>query len=89
MEADNSIVVPVDNASRAILNEAAELRQLSVSDYVRTVMLEHARRELASNDDRCIELTTDEQLQYWNALTEPSSPTVAQQELSRIMRGEV
>ena len=81
-------MVRMDDESKAVLVAAAELRQISVSDYVRSVMVQQASRELAAADSKTIGMTRDEQLQFWSALTKPPRLTKAQKELGAIMRGE-
>jgi uncharacterized protein (DUF1778 family) len=79
----------MDEESKAILTAAAELRQISVSDYVRSVMVQQASRELAAAKSQTIAMTGDEQLQFWNALAKTPELTESQKELGTIMRGEV
>lgn len=88
MQKTSSLMVRMDEQSKALLTAAAELRQVSVSDYVRSVMVQQASREVAAADAKTIAMTPDEQLQFWNALAKPPKLTKAQKELSAIMRGE-
>jgi uncharacterized protein (DUF1778 family) len=88
MQKTNSLMVRLDDQAKALLQAAAELRQVSVSDYVRSVMMQQAARELAAAQSRTIAMTPDEQLQFWQALSKPPKLTQAQRELSKIMRGE-
>ncbi len=81
-------MVRMDEESKALLTAAAELRQMSVSDYVRSVMVKQASRELAAADSKTIAMTADEQLLFWQALAKPPKLTKAQKELSAIMRGK-
>lgn len=67
---------------------AAELRRISVSDYVRTVTVTQARRKVASARDQTILLTPDEQLAFWQALQAAPELTPAQKRLAKLMRGE-
>ena len=77
-----------DEASRALLAEAAELRRISVSDYVRTVTLAQAEREVQASRERIIRLSPAGQLAFWNALNETPQLTKAQRRLGALMRGE-
>jgi len=88
MQKSCSLMVRMDEESKALLAAAADLRRVSVSDYVRSVMVEQARRELASAESQTIAMTPDEQLQFWNALSKAPKMTTAQENLSRIMRGK-
>lgn len=81
------LMVRLDAESKQALTAAAELRRISVSDYVRTVTVAQARREVASARDQTILLSPDEQLAFWQALNTPSKLTPAQKRLSAIMRG--
>ena len=82
------LMVRLDAASKAALLEAAELRGISVSDYVREVTVAQARRELRAAREQTIALTPEEQLAFWNALNEPPRLTEAQRRLGAAMRGE-
>ncbi|MGL5094417.1 MAG: DUF1778 domain-containing protein, partial [Planctomycetia bacterium] len=65
------LMVRLDAESKKALKAAAELRRISVSDYVRTVTVAQARREVASARDQTILLSPDEQLAFWQALNAP------------------
>ena len=67
-------MVRLDKESKALLSAAAELRRVSVSDYVRSVVVGQAERELAAAQSHIIAMTADEQLQFWNALAKPPKP---------------
>ena len=82
------LMVRLDAESKQALAEAAELRRISVSDYVRTVTVAQARREVASARDQTILLSPDEQLTFWQALQAPAKLTPAQKRLGILMRGK-
>ena len=82
------LMVRLDAESKQVLAAAAQLRQISVSDYVRTVTIAQARREVASASNQSIQLSAEEQLMFWQALQTPAKPTPAQKRLGAIMRGE-
>lgn len=82
------LMVRLDAESKQALAAAAELRRISVSDYVRTVTVAQARREVASARDQTILLTADEQLAFWQVLQAPTRLTPAQKRLAALMRGE-
>lgn len=86
--ASSSLMVRLDDESKRTLIEAAELRQISVSDYVRTVTVAQARREIASARDQTIALSPAEQLAFWQALQAPAKLTPAQRRLGKLMRGK-
>lgn len=85
---DKSLMVRLDESSKAFLAQAAELRGVSLSDYVRTVTVAQAKKEVLAAREQTIVLTPEEQLAFWNALHEPIKLTPAQKRLGRIMRGE-
>ena len=67
---------------------AAELRRISVSDYVRTVTVAQARREVLAAGEQTLALTSEEQLAFWKALNETPTLTEAQKRMGAMMRGE-
>ena len=71
------LMVRLDAESKQALTAAAELRKISVSDYVRTVTVAQARREVACAREQTILLSPDEQLAFWQALEAPAKPSVA------------
>ena len=88
MQKTSSLMVRLDEQAKALLQAAAELRQVSVSDYVRSVMVQQASRELSAAQSQTIAMTPDEQLQFWQALSKPPKLTKAQKKLGKVMRGE-
>jgi uncharacterized protein (DUF1778 family) len=82
------LMVRIDAESKSLLVRAAKLRRISVSDYVRTVMVPQAQKEVEAAYGQTIALTADEQLALWTALSEPPRLTSAQKKLAALMRGE-
>ena len=82
------LMVRLDSADKAVLAAAARLRRVSVSDYVRTVTVAQAAREVGAARVQTIVLTPDEQLAFWKALNEPPLLTPAQRKLGELMRGK-
>lgn len=82
------LMVRLDAESKQYLAEAAALRQVSVSDYVRTVTVAQARREVCASREQVVALTAEEQLIFWKALNEPPKLTAAQRQLGMVMRGK-
>ncbi len=82
------LMVRLDAQSKHCLAEAAGLRHVSVSDYVTTVTVPQAKREIQAAREQMVALTADEQLAFWNALNETPVLTAAQRRLGAIMRGE-
>ena len=81
------LMVRLDEESKACLAQAAELRHISVSDYVRTVTVAQAQREVRAARERTLTLAADEQVAFWNALNETPKLTPAQRRLGATMRG--
>lgn len=88
MTKSHQLMVRLDEDSKSYLAKAAELRKVSISDYVRMVTVSQARREVSQAEQDTIALSPDEQLTFWNALNSPPSLTESQRELGRTMRGE-
>ena len=86
--AASPLMVRLDAEGKAFLAQAAELRRISVSDYVRTVTVPQARAEVFAAREQTIALTPDEQLAFWQALSATPKLTPAQRRLGRAMRGE-
>jgi uncharacterized protein (DUF1778 family) len=84
----SSLMVRLDSESKQALADAARLRGISVSDYVRTVTVTQARREVAGAKEQTIQLTPEEQLAFWQALQTPAKLTPAQKKLGTLMRGK-
>jgi len=82
------LMVRLDKTSKAAIVSAAKLRRISVSDYVRTVTVAQARREVDAASTQTITLTADEQLAFWNALNDVPVLSPAQRKLADIMRGK-
>jgi uncharacterized protein (DUF1778 family) len=87
-QSTSPLMVRLDAESKRCLAEAADLRCISVSDYVRAVTVPQARREVRAAREQVIALTPDEQLAFWNALNEAPKLTAAQRRLGALMRGE-
>jgi uncharacterized protein (DUF1778 family) len=86
--ASASLMVRLDPDSKTFIARAAELRHVSVSDYVRSIVVAQARREVQAAEQQMIALTPAEQQEFWQALQEPAALTAAQQALGALMRGE-
>jgi uncharacterized protein (DUF1778 family) len=84
--ATTSQMVRLDEDSKAALVRAAELRGISVSDYVRLVAVAQARKEVQGEAEQMLVLIPEEQLAFWKALAEPVRLTEPQKEMGRLMR---
>lgn len=83
-----ALSVRLDDKSQAIVARAAELRRVSVSDYVGAIAVAHARQEVEASRRQVISLSPTEQLAFWNALNAPIRITPNQKRLAAVMRGE-
>ena len=82
------LMVRLDEESKAVLAQAAGLRRISISDYVRQVTVVQARKEVLAATGQSIALTPDEQLAFWSALSQPPQLTPTQKDLGKLMRGD-
>jgi uncharacterized protein (DUF1778 family) len=81
------LMVRLDEDSKTCITKMAELRKVSLSDYVRMVTVAQARREVTQAEQSTISLTPEEQLAFWNVLNATPKLTKSQRELGKIMRG--
>jgi uncharacterized protein (DUF1778 family) len=88
MTKSSQLMVRLDEESKSCVVRAAELRKVSVSDYVRMVTVAQARREVDQAGQNTISLTPEEQLEFWSALSASPKLSQAQRELGQTMRGE-
>ncbi|MCB9933455.1 MAG: DUF1778 domain-containing protein [Planctomycetes bacterium] len=70
------------------IQQAAALRGLAVSEYVRQVLVPLAKREVARAEHAVIELSAVEQLALWHALDAPAKLTKSQKSLAKLMRSK-
>jgi uncharacterized protein (DUF1778 family) len=80
-------MVRLDAGSKKLLAKAAALRHISMSDYVRTVTVSQAQKEVRVAEERFITMTPQEQLAFWKALNEVPRLTESQRRLGKLMRG--
>lgn len=78
----------INSENKGLIVQAAKLREIPVSDYMRLVLIDQARKEVTSNEQRVLQLTADEQIEFWNALDNPKSLTESQKELGKLIKGE-
>ena len=86
MSGSSNLMVRLDEESKATITKAAKLRKISTSDYVRSVMVRQARREVMAHETNQFVLTPDEQLAFWEALNQPVALTPAQKDLGALMQ---
>jgi len=78
----------LDPESKRLIEEAARLRHVGLTDYIRLILVPAARREVLCAQNQALFLSPTEQEQFWEALNSPLDLTPAQEELGAIMRGE-
>lgn len=83
------LMVRLDEESKTAVADAAELRRISISDYVRTVTVAQAKKEVVAARSQTIALTLEEQLAFWKALQQSPILTETQRNLGKVMRGEL
>jgi uncharacterized protein (DUF1778 family) len=83
-----ALMIRLDDESKSFLTQAAEMRGVSLSDYVREVTVAQARKEVRAAREQIVALTAEEQLAFWNALNVPPILTSAQRRLGELMRGK-
>jgi uncharacterized protein (DUF1778 family) len=83
-----TLMVRLDKESKNALAQAASLRKISVSDYVRVVTVAQARKEVSASGEHTISLSAPEQFAFWAALNQATKLTPAQKSLGKVMRGE-
>jgi len=83
-----NLMIRVDHSSKGIIAKAARLRGVSMSDYVRSVVVSQARREVKESQTQTLSLSPEDQLAFWQALSAPPTLTKRQRALGRLMRGE-
>lgn len=83
-----NLMIRVDRSSKGVIAKAARLRGISASDYVRSVVVTQARREVKEAESQTISLTTEDQLAFWQALNADVKLTVRQRALGKLMRSE-
>jgi len=82
------LMVRLDDDSKNVLAQAAALRGISVSDYVRAITVAQARREVAAAGQQVMAFSPEEQQAFWQALQATPKLTAAQKQLGRTMRGK-
>jgi uncharacterized protein (DUF1778 family) len=70
-----NLMVRVDRSSKSVIARAARLRGVSASDYVRSIVVAEARREVEESRTKALLLRPEEQLAFRRALQRPISLT--------------
>jgi uncharacterized protein (DUF1778 family) len=69
-----------------LVQRAAAICGLSISDYVRTRILPLARRDITEADTGILRLPRKDQIVFWQDLQHPPTSTAAQRGLGDLVR---
>jgi len=83
---DAHLLVRLDQDDKALVQRAAAVRELSLSDYVRSRMVPLARQDIAESDTGVLSLPREDQIVFWQALQHPPAINPAQRELGDLVR---
>lgn len=87
--ATTTLQTRLDPKSKQTIVQAAKLRNVGLSDYVRLVLVSTAKREVEQAKNQVLQMTADEQEQFWKALQAPVKLTKNQRKLGKIMQGDL
>jgi uncharacterized protein (DUF1778 family) len=79
----------LDPKSKQIVAQAAKLRNIGLSDYIRLILVPTAKKEVEQAKNQVLQLTAEEQERFWMALQAPAKLTKSQRKLSKIMQGDL
>ena len=88
MTAQATLQARLDPESKSVIEEAARLRHVGLSDYIRLVLVPTARKEVLGAKQQVLHLTSSEQETFWDALCSHAKPTKAQKKLGALMKGK-
>jgi uncharacterized protein (DUF1778 family) len=83
---DANLLVRLDSTTKTLVQQAAGLRGLSVSDYVRSRIIPLARQDVDEANTGVLRLPKDAQIAFWQALQHPPVPTKEQLALGKLVR---
>lgn len=83
---DENLLVRFDSSGKRLVQRAAAIRGLNVSDYVRSRIVTLARQDVEEADTGVLHLSRDAQIAFWQALQRPPAPTAAQRKLGALIR---
>lgn len=87
-KATKTLQARLDPKSKQAVIQAAKLRHVGLSDYIRLVLVPTAKKEVEQAKNQVLQMTADEQERFWLALQAPVKLTKAQRKLGKIMRGD-
>jgi uncharacterized protein (DUF1778 family) len=83
---NTSLLMRLDRDAKALVQKAARLQHLTVSDYVRSRILPLAQQELDEASTGVLRLSKADQTALWQALQHPAPPTPAQKALGKLIQ---
>ena len=86
--ATTTLQARLDPESKQSIEQAAKLRQVGLSDYIRIVLVPTAKKEVELAKNQVLQMTADEQERFWSALQAPAKLTKNQRKLGKIMQGD-
>jgi uncharacterized protein (DUF1778 family) len=86
--ATTTLQTRLDPKSKQTIAQAAKLRQVGLSDYVRLVLVSTAKREIEQAKNHVLQMTADEQERFWTALQATVKLTKNQHKLGKVMQGD-
>jgi len=86
--ATTTLQTRLDPKSKQTIAQAAKLRHVGLSDYVRLVLVSTAKREVEQAKNQVLQMTAAEQERFWMALQAPVKLTKDQRKLGKIMQGD-
>ena|SRR5215472_13817384 len=83
---DANLLVRFDRSDKVLVQRAAHLRGLTVSDYVRSKILPLARQDIEEVNFNVLRLPKADQIAFWRALQHPPALSKTQKALGRLVR---
>jgi uncharacterized protein (DUF1778 family) len=83
---DANLLVRFDRGAKSLVQQAASLRGLTVSDYVRSRIVPMAKQEVDEASTGVLRLPKEAQIAFWQALQRPPASTKAQRALGKLVR---
>lgn len=81
-----NVLIRFDTKRKALVRRAAALNGLTVSDYVRSRIVNLALRDIEEVETGVLRLRRADQIAFWQALQNPPRPTKAQKALGALVR---
>jgi uncharacterized protein (DUF1778 family) len=83
---DANLLVRFNRSAKSLVKQAADLRGLSISDYVRSRIVPLAKQDVDEAATGILRLPKEAQIAFWQALQHPPALTPAQRALGKLVR---